>query len=206
MSYTLYNIKFLSKNSGRYIRPEKKALFSILKPGNYAQLMLRTTNNKPGFIGIEKVWVIIDRFEKSQYFGRLITIPQVIKELKMSDVIPFAFDYVLGARPGAAMTNRLDMGNPEMRCLVSEKVLNLDCSINVGVREMPTLYKDSGWRFFYDQVEVAEFPKNMHSVPIELLNFTREDLDVPLGSTMNFSNQSIKADISELWIPRSSRA
>ena len=206
MSYTLYNIKFLSKNSGRYIRPDKKALFSILKPGNYAQLMLRTTHNKPGFIGIEKVWVVIDRFEKSQYFGRLITIPQVIKSLKMGDVIPFAYDYVLGARPGAAMTNRLDMGNADMRCLVSEKVLSLNHPIGAGVREMPTLYKDSGWRFFYDETEIVEFPKNMHSIPIELLNFTRDDLDVSLGSIMNFSSQTIKADIAKLWIPRSSRA
>jgi len=206
MSYTLYNIKFLSQNSGRYIRPDKKALFSILKPGNYAQLMLRTTKNKPGFIGIEKVWVVIDRFEKSQYFGRLITIPQVIKNLKMGDIIPFAYDYVLGARPGAAMTNRLDMGNKDMRCLVSEKVLNFDCTIGAGMREMPTLYKDSGWRFFYDEAEIGEFPKDMHSVPIELLSFTREDLDISLGSKMDFSNQTIKADISKLWTPRSSRA
>ncbi len=206
MSYTLYNIKFLSKNSGRYIRPDKKALFSILKPGNYAQLMLRTTNNKPGFIGIEKVWVIIDRFERNQYFGRLITIPQVIKDLKMGDIIPFAYDYVLGARPGAAMTNRLDMGNSDMRCLVSEKVLNLHYPIGAGVREMPTLYKDSGWRFFCDETEIADFPKDMHSIPIELLSFTREDLDVALGSIMNFRSQTIKADITKLWTPRSSRA
>lgn len=206
MSYTLYNIKFLSKNSGRYIRPDKQALFSILKPGNYVQLMLRTTNNKPGFIGIEKVWVIIDRLEKNQYFGRLISIPQVIKDLKMGDIIPFAFDYVLGARPGASMTNRLDMGNPDMRCLVSEKVLNLNCTINVGVREMPTLYKDSGWRFFHNKAEMAEFPKDMHSVPISFLNFSREELDISLGSQMSFANQTIKADISEIWTPRSSRA
>lgn len=206
MSYTLYNIKFLSKNSGRYIRPEKKALFSILKPGNYVQLMLRTTNNKPGFIGIEKVWVVIDRFEKSQYFGRLITIPQVIKDLKMGDIIPFVYDYVLGARPGAAMTNRLDMGNSDMRCLVSEQILSLGEPIGAGIREMPTLYKDSGWRFFHEENEIAQFPKDMHSVPIKSLNFTREDLDIPLGSIMNFSNQTIKADITKLWMPRSSRA
>jgi len=206
MSYTLYNIKFLSKNSGRYIRPDKRTLFSMLKPGNYVQLMLRTTNNKPDFIGIEKVWVVIDRFEKSQYFGRLITIPQVIKKLKMGDMIPFTYDYILGARPGAAMTNRLDMGNTDMRCLVSDKVLSLNYSIGIGVREMPTLYKDSGWRFFYDQIEINEFPKHMHSVPIESLNFTREDLEVSLGSTMDFSDQTIKADITKLWSPRSSRA
>jgi len=206
MSYTLFNIKFLSKNSGRYLRPDKKALFSILKPGNYVRLMLRTTNNKPGFVGIEKVWVIIERIEKKQFFGRLVTIPQVIKNLKMGDMIPFVYDYVLGARPGAALTNRLDMGNSDMRCLVSEKVLNFGATIGAGVREMPTLYKDSGWRFFDNEAEIANFPKDMHSVPIELLNFSRDDLDVSLGSIMSFNDQSIKADITKLWTPRSSRA
>jgi Uncharacterized protein conserved in bacteria len=206
MPYTLYNIKFLSKNSGRYLRPDKKSLFSILKPGNYARLMLRTIDNKTGFIGIEKVWVTIDRLEKNQYFGRLVTIPQVIKDLKIGDIIPFAYDYVLGARPGAVMTNRLDMGNSEMRCLVSEKVLNFGVNIGAGIREMPTLYKDSGWRFFSNEAEISDFPKGMHSVPIELLSFTRDDLDVSLGSIMSFSDQSIKADTTKLWIPRSSRA
>jgi len=169
-------------------------------------LMLRTTNNKPGFIGIEKGWVVIDRLEKNQYYGRLVTIPQVIKDLKMGDIIPFAYDYVLGARPGAAMTNRLDMGNSEMRCLVSESVLNFGANIGAGIREMPTLYKDSGWRFFSSETEIADFPKDMHSVPIELLDFTRDDLDVSLGSIMSFKDQSIKADITKLWTPRSSRA
>ena len=104
------------------------------------------------------------------------------------------------------MTNRLDMGNSEMRCLVSEKILNFGANIGVGIREMPTLYKDSGWRFFHNKAEMAEFPKDMHSVPISFLNFSREELDISLGSQMSFANQTIKADISEIWTPRSSRA
>lgn len=206
MSYTLYNIKFLSKNSGRYLRPDKKALFSILKPGNYAQLMLRSISDRPNFIGIEKVWVQIDRLESGQYFGKLITIPQVIQQLKMGDEIAFAYDYVIAARPGHSITNRLDMGNADMRCMVSESVLRLGQPIQYGVREMPTLYKDSGWRFFSSASELKRFPNDSHSVPVAALEFSREQLDVSLGTVLDFTSQPILADLSAVWLPRSSRA
>ena len=206
MSYTLYNIKFLSKNSGRYLRPDKKQLFSILKPGNYVQLMLKSITDKPNFIGIEKVWVIIDRLESGQYFGKLITIPQVIKNLEMGDEIAFAYDYVVAARPGHSITNRLDMGNTDMRCMVSESVLRLGQPIQYGVREMPTLYKDSGWRFFSEAKELNYFPNDSHSVPVSALDFSREQLDVTLGTILDFTSQPIMADLSAVWLPRSSRA
>ena len=106
-NWVLFNVKHLSQHAVQYRRPCRLELFETLLVGNYVQLMFRSSNNRPRFVGIEKIWCEIIGFHEGLYTAKVVEVPRVIAELNHGDSVFFSFDYVLGCCTKERMQERL---------------------------------------------------------------------------------------------------
>jgi len=95
--------KLQRKYPGRFLRPTNEKLLRMLVRDRFVKLVFQTSNDKPGFIGIEYLWVRLVRFSDGMYTGHLVNQPEVIQSLKKGNVIQF--------RP----ENVAEFGFPQMR-------------------------------------------------------------------------------------------
>ena len=182
-SWTLFNIKFLSKRNKRYFQPSLDELFPTLKPGNYVQLIFRTTKNKPGFIGIEKMWCEVGEFQEGGYLGTIINIPQVISALQFGDEVFFYPDYVNSCCKRKKMDHLFEVFKPtRTKCIVSKDIAKGLAAPRFFYREMPYSNNDSGWRIFSSKEELPLFPKIFTAVDFNTLALPCKLMEKSIGS------------------------
>ena len=182
-SWTLFNIKFLAKRNRRYFPPSLDELFPVLKPGNYVQLIFRTTKNKPGFIGIEKMWCEVTGFRDGGYLGKVINIPQVIRDLKFGDEVFFYPDYVNSCCKREKMDRLFEVFKPtRTKCIVSKDIAKGLDTPRFFYREMPYSNNDSGWRLMSSKEELSLFPNIFTAVDFDTLSIPLKLMDRDIGS------------------------
>lgn len=89
-NWKLLNAEMLQRRyPGRFLRPSNEKLLRMLVRDRFVKMVFQSSNNKPGFIGIEYLWVRLIGYKDGMYNGRLVNQPEVIQTLQKGSIIQF---------------------------------------------------------------------------------------------------------------------